>query len=230
MIAAYHKSALSAYNSFAQSGYSIPGKLMIDFFVRYPVTTYVQLFFETKSRTSSLTFEQNYQTLIQAIEKRVSVRPIALYNVMEGIIQRSKNPPSPQYMFFYGTLMDPKLLQTVACLDLLPKVRKATLKGFKLMMWGEIFPTLLPALASNAEAIPGVVWKVESQRDIALLSRYETEAYKLSLCDVQLEDGEVLKGCGTYCWAGEEDDPELEEGKFDLWTYQQYFGPFGAHH
>lgn len=159
---------------------------------------------------------------------------------MEPTLKPPAAPPTPQYMFFYGTLMDPALLQTVAGLAYLPQVRKATLKGFKPMMWGEIYPTLLrfrpSAPSEESPFIPGVVWKVESPINITRLAEYETNAYKLCFdVDVDLEEedrsgSEVLKGCGTFIWAGEEDDEELEEGLFDLRRYQIYFKPFGAHY
>ena len=42
-------------------------------------------------------------------------------------------------------------------------------------------------------------------------------------CEAVLEGGEVLGGSRVFCWAGDPDSRELEEGSFDLERYQKYF-------
>jgi gamma-glutamylcyclotransferase (GGCT)/AIG2-like uncharacterized protein YtfP len=134
-------------------------------------------------------------------------------------LQQKIEPFKPCYMFFYGSLMDPEVLQSVLGLGYLPSVAKGTAVGFSMKMWG-IYPALIP---SEGGRISGTVWKVESESHFLRLQEYETGAYSWCLCNVELEGGEVLHGCRTFCWAGDVHSRDLEEGIFDLLRYQKYF-------
>ncbi|KAH7355136.1 hypothetical protein BKA65DRAFT_497736 [Rhexocercosporidium sp. MPI-PUGE-AT-0058] len=91
--------------------------------------------------------------------------------------------------------------------------------GCSMKMWG-IYPTMI----RNAEGtISGTIWKVDSESHFLRLQEYETGAYTWCYCDVKLEDGRELNGCRTFCWAGDVDIQELEDGEFDLPRYQKYF-------
>ncbi len=68
----------------------------------------------------------------------------------------------------------------------------------------------------------GTVWKVTSEAHFDRLAAYETAAYRWDECDAVLEGGEVLRNCRTFCWAGEPDGKELEDGSFDLERYQKF--------
>ncbi|MCJ1476207.1 hypothetical protein MMC13_004873 [Lambiella insularis] len=128
-------------------------------------------------------------------------------------------PFQPFYMFFYGSLMDPEVLQAILDLPELPTIRPATISGFRIKMWG-IYPTLIPC---HSGSVTGTVWKVTSEAHFDRLAAYETAAYRWDECDAVLEGGEVLRNCRTFCWAGEPDSKELEDGSFDLERYQKYF-------
>jgi len=124
-------------------------------------------------------------------------------------------------MFFYGSLMDPEVIQAILGLPEVPTTQPATISGFQIKMWG-IYPTMIP---SSSGKVVGVVWEVTSEDQFERLAAYETAAYRWVKCEAILENGAVLKGCRTFCWAGEQDSKELEDGAFDLERYQKYFKP-----
>lgn len=117
--------------------------------------------------------------------------------------------------------MDPEVLQAVLNLPELPTTRPATISSFKVRMWS-IYPALI--LGDYDEIVSGVVWKVEKEDHFKRLQEYETSAYKWTWCEAVLEDDKtVLKKCRVFCWAGEPDSKELEDGSFDLERYRKYF-------
>ena len=130
-------------------------------------------------------------------------------------------PFQPFHMFFYGSLMDPDVLQAILDLPELPTTRPATISGFSIKMWG-IYPTLIPCYSGS---VTGTLWKVTSEAQFDRLAAYETAAYRWDKCNAVLEGGKVLENCRTFCWAGEPDSKELEDGSFDLERYQKYFKP-----
>jgi gamma-glutamylcyclotransferase (GGCT)/AIG2-like uncharacterized protein YtfP len=126
----------------------------------------------------------------------------------------------PCHMFFYGSLMDPEVLQAILDVPDIPTTRSATILGFQIKMWG-IYPALVPS--SSSRKVIGCVWEVLSENHFQRLAAYETAAYRWQECEAILEDGIVLDKCRTFCWAGEPDSKELEDGSFDLDRYQKYF-------
>jgi gamma-glutamylcyclotransferase (GGCT)/AIG2-like uncharacterized protein YtfP len=125
-------------------------------------------------------------------------------------------------MFFYGSLMDPEVIQAILNLPELPTTRPATISGFQVKMWS-IYPTLIP----GNEKVSGVVWEVKKEEHFKRLQAYETAAYKWTWCEAILEndDKTVIENCRTFCWAGEPDSKELEDGSFDLAWYQRVLEP-----
>jgi gamma-glutamylcyclotransferase (GGCT)/AIG2-like uncharacterized protein YtfP len=131
-----------------------------------------------------------------------------------------KEPPlTPCHLFFYGTLTDPEVLQTVINSKNTPTMPRATAKGFTVKMWG-IYPALLPCSAGE---VLGAVWECASDAHFQRLAEYETSAYSWYKCTVVLEDGTEVLNCYTFCWAGDADSKELESGSFDLERYQKDF-------
>ncbi|TVY40633.1 hypothetical protein LSUB1_G002443 [Lachnellula subtilissima] len=127
-------------------------------------------------------------------------------------------PFTPCHMFFYGSLMDTTQLKYITALpststpDLLP----ATITGFRMKMWS-IYPTLIASNHNESvSAVKGMLWKCETETQFESLVRYETDAYTWCFCTARLDDGTVLEGVRTFCWAGEPGSRELEEGTFDL--------------
>jgi len=132
-------------------------------------------------------------------------------------------PFIPCYMFLYGSLMDPEVLQAVLSLSELPTTRPATIFGFKVRMWS-MYPALIPG--DGDEKVPGVVWKVEKEDHFKRLQEYETGAYIWTWCEATLDDDETIpEKCRTFCWAGDPDSKELEDGSFDLARYQRVLKP-----
>jgi gamma-glutamylcyclotransferase (GGCT)/AIG2-like uncharacterized protein YtfP len=124
-------------------------------------------------------------------------------------------------MFFYGSLMDPEVLQAILNLPEPPVTRPATISGFRVKMWS-IYPTLVPGDGK----VEGVVWEIKEEDHFKRLQRYESDAYEWVWCEAVLDDGKtVIETCRTFCWAGEVDSKELKEGSFDLERYQKYFKP-----
>lgn len=124
-------------------------------------------------------------------------------------------------MFFYGSLMDPEVIQAILNLPELPSTRSATISGFQVKMWST-YPTLIPGHGK----VSGVVWEVEKEDHFKRLQAYETAAYKWTWCEAVPEDEKTLiDKCRTFCWAGEPDSKELEEGSFDLAWYQKVLKP-----
>jgi len=119
--------------------------------------------------------------------------------------------------------MDPEVLQSVLGLADAPIISKGVINGFSMKMWG-IYPTIIP---SKEGKISGIVWKVDSELHFLRLQAYETDAYTWCNCDVELEDGKMLRGCRTFCWAGDTNSKDLDDGDgtFDLARYQKYFKP-----
>ncbi|KAI5806339.1 hypothetical protein EDC01DRAFT_148446 [Geopyxis carbonaria] len=128
-------------------------------------------------------------------------------------------PFHPCYMFFYGSLMDPEVLQAILDLPKLPTTKPATISGFRIKMWS-IYPTLL---SSYSGSVTGTVWKVTSEAHFDRLVAYETSHYRWTKCEAVLEGGEVLSNCLTFCWAEKLNSKELEDGSFDLEHYQKYY-------
>jgi hypothetical protein len=120
-------------------------------------------------------------------------------------------------MFFYGSLMDTDILTRIARLPILPTMAPGTVSGFLMRMWGP-FPTLI---VSPSSKVSGTYWKCEDEAQFLRLKEYETDAYSWCFCDVETEDGGVLKGCRTFCCAGNPESDELEDGRFDLGVYQR---------
>ena len=90
-------------------------------------------------------------------------------------------PFRPCHMFFYGSLMDPEVIQAVLALPDLPTTQAASISGFRVRMWGP-YPTLLP---SSAGTVLGRVWKVTSEEHFNRLAEYETAAYRWVECDAR---------------------------------------------
>ncbi|KAE8874282.1 hypothetical protein PTNB73_00914 [Pyrenophora teres f. teres] len=79
---------------------------------------------------------------------QVAHEPIAKIVYMRSLIaesaQTSEKSFEPCHMFFYGSLMDPEVIQSVIKLTELPTTKPATISGFKIKMWG-IYPALVPS-------------------------------------------------------------------------------------
>ncbi|KAF2745036.1 hypothetical protein M011DRAFT_448456 [Sporormia fimetaria CBS 119925] len=136
---------------------------------------------------------------------------------------RSLEPFEPCYMFFYGSLMDPEVLQAVLGLKELPTMRKGTISGLQPMMWGP-YPTLVRTTGVG-EKVSGMAWECTSEVHFRKLEAYETSHYTWQACSIELEDGRVLDKSRVFIWAGHPKCDELREGTFDLEKYQREVKP-----
>ena len=94
--------------------------------------------------------------------------------------------------------MDPLRLSKVLSLQNTPKFRAATLRGYRLMLWGPY-----PALVDGAqEVVSGFVYDVQNAEAADRLQRYETMNYRTKSCEITFEDETWVIG-KTFIWAGD---------------------------
>ena len=139
---------------------------------------------------------------------------------------QKNNAFQPCYLFFYGSLMDPDILQNIARLENPPVLQDASIEGYKMKMWGGTYPTLLAIQAGENDPgkVTGKAWKATTLDQIRNLEYYETSAYKITECKIQLNGNEIVDGM-TFCWSGVNGDDELQEGSFDLEEYRKSTKP-----
>lgn len=126
-------------------------------------------------------------------------------------------------MFFYGSLMDPDVLRFIAQTPAAPELHKASIRGFKLKMWGP-YPALIPG--EPKDAVQGVYWRSEDDGQLDLLQQYETDVYRPAACAIRAgEDGSTIRDGLAFVWAGDPASDELHDGEFSLEMYQLYFKP-----
>lgn len=128
-------------------------------------------------------------------------------------------PPSaegwqPTVMFFYGSLMDPRVLSGVIGLKSPPKYNPGKIVGFTSKMWGP-YPTMIHD--NSISEVLGLAYTVEEETQLKALQRYETNNYTWRKVDIYLEDGSVVVG-RVFVWNGSHD--ELSDGTFDLKKFQ----------
>ncbi|KAF2665044.1 hypothetical protein BT63DRAFT_378591 [Microthyrium microscopicum] len=128
---------------------------------------------------------------------------------------------TPSYFFFYGSLMDPEVLQHILKLPELPLLQPATIKDFKIKMWS-IYPALVP---SPKGTVTGKIWKVETLEHFEKLAAYETAAYTTCPLGIHRSDTGVIEDGKAFCWKGDPISLDLEDGIFDFARYQQHFKP-----
>ncbi|KAE8374949.1 hypothetical protein BDV26DRAFT_295468 [Aspergillus bertholletiae] len=117
--------------------------------------------------------------------------------------------------FFYGTLSDPAMLRDILGLDTGPKLRPATIIGYKCRLWGQ-YPALLDA---PEKIVHGAVYHVETEDHGERLASYETDNYRASPCLINYTDGnEPVDDFGhVFKFVGNVRD--LSDGTFDLGNY-----------
>ena len=108
-----------------------------------------------------------------------------------------KAPFTPCYLFAYGTLTDPEVLEAVLSLPSTPTLNEGWITGFKIKMWG-IYPTLIP---SPEGQVSGKVWEVETKAQFDRLAEYETSAYTPCSCKIYLKDGREEANSRVFVWA-----------------------------
>lgn len=121
-----------------------------------------------------------------------------------------------EYYFFYGSLMDRSVLARVLQKQHRPEIYPATLKGWQCKMWGDY----AALVHSPGYTTKGMAYEVRSPRERDCLVAYETDAYKIQPCLIDIGHGHSVQG-KTFIW---DDDTELlRYGTFDLkdWLLKQ---------
>ncbi|KAI1153048.1 hypothetical protein F4825DRAFT_475153 [Nemania diffusa] len=137
----------------------------------------------------------------------------------------------PFYFFFYGSLQVPNVLRRVIRMwndeatNPLPLLTNASIKGWKIKMWGP-YPALVPATAADGEEglVQGAAWLCDKPEYVPRLCTYESAAYRMAYCDISIPaaDGngvQILKNARTF--VTDLSDDELEDGGFDLDLFQK---------
>ncbi|KAH8812204.1 hypothetical protein F5884DRAFT_305108 [Xylogone sp. PMI_703] len=123
--------------------------------------------------------------------------------------------------FFYGTLMDPKMLAQILDLDHEPTLRPAKVVGYSCKLWGQY-----PAMVDGPQGaiVEGAAYHVGTVSGAEKLAAYETKHYEVKPCLIQYTDGqEPVDDLGhTFMFAGNLHD--LDEGAFDLSTWLRRMG------
>jgi Gamma-glutamyl cyclotransferase, AIG2-like len=105
----------------------------------------------------------------------------------------------PGYFFYYGSLMDAEVLQTIIELPYCPILERGYITNWKLKIWG-IHPTLVPA--ESESKVEGVFWFISNPAHVERLATYETEAYKMTPVYIQIEKTGahgVAEEVSTFC-------------------------------
>lgn len=146
-----------------------------------------------------------------------------------GWFYQSPNPPQHVDLFeprtgpyfFYGTLMDPKMLAEVLELDHEPILRPANVVGYTCKLWGQ-YPAIVDG--EMDATVSGAAYNVESVEDARKLAAYETKNYQTKACKINYTDGkqpETQHG-QLFMFAGNPSD--LEAGTFDLSVWLKRIG------
>ena len=110
----------------------------------------------------------------------------------------------PVWYFFYGTLASGPKLRSLLSLpeDETPILHKASVMGGKMETWGE---GKYKALVDGPETsrIKGSAYQVVSEEHEDALRKYETEAYEVVRCVIEM-NGTPVEGC-TFRFVGEVD-------------------------
>jgi hypothetical protein len=125
--------------------------------------------------------------------------------------------------FFYGTLMDPAIIQRVLGLEETPVMRPAVLinRGH-IKMWGP-FPAFIADQSPRVD-IKGMACEIEGAARKDRLLAYEGEKYVEKLCLIHFlsEDRSTITDESVFgvvfAWIGGDD--ELSDGIFDLEAYK----------
>ncbi|KJK67323.1 AIG2-like family protein [Aspergillus parasiticus SU-1] len=83
----------------------------------------------------------------------------------------------PVWYFFYGTLTDPEILARKLSLPGLPVLRRAMVKGGRIIMWGGKYNALIDGPSSSI--VDGWAYEVRSEEEEEQLRYYETDQYEV---------------------------------------------------
>ncbi|KAJ4172029.1 hypothetical protein NW754_007627 [Fusarium falciforme] len=105
----------------------------------------------------------------------------------------------PIWYFFYGTLAQIEVLSDLLGTD--PVYHDAKIRGGVLGSWGN-YKALVDD-PSQANTVHGKAYLVTREEDEEALRLYETEAYEIVRCRIEMEEGRVIDGL-TFRWRDED--------------------------
>ncbi|RSL76614.1 hypothetical protein CEP51_009802 [Fusarium floridanum] len=105
----------------------------------------------------------------------------------------------PVWYFFYGTLAESETLAELLGTE--PAYHDAKIRGGVLGSWGD-YKALVDD-PSGRNMVYGKAFLVMSEEDEEPLRLYETEAYEIVRCRIEMEEGEVIDGF-TFRWVGQD--------------------------
>jgi len=135
--------------------------------------------------------------------------------------ERTTSPVGTSFFFFYGSHMDPEILQIVIDLPEQPVFEDAWVEGYRLRKWG-IYPAVVPKRGSK---VYGRMWRTENREHAERLARYETAPYTCEPCDIKSFDREGSVPGYIFTWSDVGGQMGLYDGVFDLDWYQTYLKP-----
>ncbi|TVY46871.1 hypothetical protein LOCC1_G002792 [Lachnellula occidentalis] len=131
-------------------------------------------------------------------------RPQSLHLLAQAPFFGRTGTQFPVWYFFYGTLADIPKLHSLLSLseEEVPILHEASVMGARMKSWGL---GKYNALVDGPErsCVEGSAYLVMSEEHEDALRKYETSAYEVVRCLIQI-DGAVVEGC-TFRFAGETD-------------------------
>lgn len=112
---------------------------------------------------------------------------------------KTRKREGKELYFFYGSLMDPSVLQRVLGLPERPVLKPAGLYGWHMKMWGR-YPVLTDE--GPIELTRGMVYEVEGSELKDRLAAYETERYREQMCEISIDGVKETVTGKTFVWAG----------------------------
>lgn len=138
----------------------------------------------------------------------------------DWFLKSSKLPPHDDFLdpktgiyFFYGSLMDPKLLSEILQLDYDPQLRPACITGYQAKLWGQ-YPAMVDGEKDATEH--GVAYDVNTAEHARRLAEYETSHYRTQPCMITYTDGKAPDTTQGRVFVFVGNPRDLTDGTFDL--------------
>ncbi|KAG5764240.1 hypothetical protein H9Q72_007698 [Fusarium xylarioides] len=98
----------------------------------------------------------------------------------------------PVWYFFYGTLTDPSFLSRLFGSNFQAEYHAATIRGGTLKTWGRYYALLDDP--SHTNLVLGKALLIETREQEERLRAYETNAYEVVRCSIEMGSGESVNG------------------------------------
>jgi gamma-glutamylcyclotransferase (GGCT)/AIG2-like uncharacterized protein YtfP len=128
--------------------------------------------------------------------------------------------PSP--LFFYGSLMDSDMLCHIASPESTPILSTASIKRLKTKLWG-LCPAIVPT-SHNEDVVCDKMWVCKEKKQFQALECFEGPTYTVCPVEMVLEDETKIRGW-SFCWKGDAQSCELEDGEFDMQMWKERYKP-----